>query len=841
VFCTEGIEITSFVYAFRFGILLYEERLGRTIEPINTLSQPLAVSLSPELVFVSILLSIAASYTAFASTDRMQFSVDIMRCRLWWAGGSVAMGTGIWSMHYLGMLAVNLPADVYYHVPTVTLSLFAGIASSSVALKIVSLKRPTWTYLWCGGTVMGVGIGIMHYLGMAAMRSDAMPVYSTRLIVVSFVAGALLATLSLSIGSRVQYFVKRAKLVRVAAAILMGLAIASVHYIAMTSSHFMLQPMGFSTRNTIHIQALGEICVMLSAVLISMLVMRLASYDKRLSLDGVRQAAMNLVQERYRLATQSNQSGIWDWDRVLGKMHFSARCREIVGLPAVDTEGDLEPWLARFHPADLKRAYLQLDSFSTEGRHEFTNEYRIRHEDGRWIWTASGGTAVCGPGGNLLRMAASITDITEVKSTDPLTGVHNRRSLLDCVDQQIAAVSSGRQFALLSIGLDDFTRINAGFGQLIGDMVLVEVAGRLKSTASRKDGLVIARTGGNDFVVLVGEVEERRDVEDLALFLQGVLLEPMICSSQELSISASIGISFGSSSTIFAEGLLEDADVARTQARTGGNGKFAIFAEEMRERTKDRMKLESDLRMAMPKGELVLYYQPKVRLTTGETVGFEALVRWKHSERGLISPAEFIPCAEESGLIVEMDRWTMREAVRQLKKWRDDGRVESHVTVAVNLSAQQFEDGLLSNVVQAILSEEELPASFLTLELTESALVRNSTRAKEMLVQLRQLGVGLDLDDFGTGFSSLSYLHRFPFSTLKIDQSFVRDLHLSKESRAIAQSILTLGSTLNMVVIAEGVETAEQVEILLNLGCEYGQGYFYSRPQPPAEIEKLMV
>jgi EAL domain-containing protein (putative c-di-GMP-specific phosphodiesterase class I) len=282
---------------------------------------------------------------------------------------------------------------------------------------------------------------------------------------------------------------------------------------------------------------------------------------------------------------------------------------------------------------------------------------------------------------------------------------------------------------------------------------------------------------------------------------------------------------------------LEDAEVARTYAKASGNGKFAIFADAMRERTKDRMKLEEDLRLVLQRKQLILHYQPKVLLTTGETVGFEALVRWLHPERGMISPADFIPCAEESGLIVEMDRWTMREAVRQLKTWRDAGLVSSHVTMAVNLSAQQFEDDTLVEVVRNVLKEEDLPPTCLALELTESALVRNSGRAKEMLTQLRQLGVGLDLDDFGTGFSSLSYLHRFPFHTLKIDQSFVRDLHSSQESRAIAQSILQLGLSLNMDVVAEGIETTEQAKILMKLGCLYGQGYLYSRPISPLEIE----
>lgn len=726
---------------------------------------------------MSLLLSIAAAYIAFALSGRMRSAANQSRRTMWLAAGSVAMGTGIWSM---------------------------------------------------------------YYLGMAVMRSTAMTIYSSPRVALSFVAAVLLSTLSLLVASTARRMRRRGSWVRVAAAVLMGLAIASTHYIAMAASKFTLEPMPLDLRNTVRIHLLGEICIAVTAVLVLVVVSRLAGIDKRVNLDLMRQAAMDAAQERYRLATQSGLNGIWDWDCATGKMYLSARCREIVGLPSEDVEGDLGPWLARFHPMDRKRAEAQLRALSVEGRHEFTNEYRICHEDGRWIWTASRGTAVCGAGGKMIRMAGSLTDITEMKSIDPLTGIHNRKSLLDCIERQVSLSDSEGHFALLSIALDEFKRINTGFGQDAGDRVLIEVARRLKDTGARKDGFAVARIEGNEFVVLMGQVKRRGDAEDYAILLQAILCEPIRVDAQEFSISSSVGISFGDASTVNAEGVLEDAGVALGHAKASGVGRVAVFSYEMRERTKGRLRLERDLRLAVPGNQLELWYQPKVLLATGETVGFEALARWMHPERGMISPVEFIPCAEESGLIVEMDRWTMREAVRQLKRWREAGLVGPQITVAVNLSAQQFENDSLVDVVRQTLVDEQLPPSCLTLELTESALVRNSSRAKGMLIQLRQLGVGLDLDDFGTGFSSLSYLHRFPFHTLKIDQSFVRHLHYSQESRAIAQSILQLGVSLNMEVIAEGVETTEQADMLMRLGCLYGQGYLYSRPQPPMEVERLL-
>jgi diguanylate cyclase (GGDEF)-like protein/PAS domain S-box-containing protein len=785
----------------------------------------------------------AASYSAFALSDRMRFASDIRLRFTWLAGGSTAMGVGIWSMHYLGMLALRLPVSVAYDIPTVVLSQLMAIVASAVALTIVSKDEPGWKHLLGGGILMGASIAGMHYTGMAAMRSSAMEIYSPSLVALSILAAIFLSTVSLHVASTARKGTRSLGHAEMIAGVWMGLAIASMHYISMRVTHFTIgTALGTGTlslAHTVHIQLLGVICIAVTSVLLIITALISAAYDRQKASQFQQAALADELRERYRLATCSNQDGIWDWNRVSGQAYYSARWQENVGLPATDFVGTISHWADRLHPKDRDRAKVDFHTFTSGGEHVFAYEFRIRHEDGLWHWFSSRGTAVCDQSGEILRMAGAIVDITDKKLVDSLTGLHNRESLLERIEQ-MAFERPASGFALLFVDLDDFKRINESFGQRAGDIVLLEVANRLRQTSPVEDGNMVARIAGDEFVILMGHAKDVTDAENYASFLQMVLKAPIRYDSQELSVSASIGIAFGSLSSNSPETILEDADVAMYQAKASGKAKFAIFTEVMREQTKRRLELEADLRQAIQKGQLVLFYQPKVMLATGEVMGFEALARWKHPERGMIPPVDFIPCAEDSGLILEIGRWTMREATHQLDLWRAAGLVAPSVTMSVNLSTRQFEDKTLLAQVRNDLKHANLPPECLTLEITESALIGNDVAAKEILTELRSIGVGLDLDDFGTGFSSLSYLHRFPFHSIKIDQSFVLDLERSQESWAITRSILQLGASLNMTVIAEGVETMGQAAILVKLGCIYGQGYFYSHPAPPREIELML-
>jgi len=379
-------------------------------------------------------------------------------------------------------------------------------------------------------------------------------------------------------------------------------------------------------------------------------------------------------------------------------------------------------------------------------------------------------------------------------------------------------------------------RINDSFGHQRGDEVLKELAGRLQNTIGKNEGTMAGRISGAEFVVLVDQIHDAAGAMTYASLLQGVLGNPIEATDPHITVSTSFGIAMSDNGYSTPEAMLEDATVALNQVKLSGKSQLAVFGVHMRERARRRVELELDLRTAIEKEQFCLHYQPKVVLSSGELTGFEALVRWNHPERGMISPAEFIPCAEESGLIIEIGAWTLREALRQLMEWRNAGLISNLVSMAVNISTKQFEKKDILTIVQHCLSEIHFPPDSLTLEVTESALIGNISHAKDTLTALSDLGIHIDMDDFGTGYSSLSYLHTLPFHSLKIDQSFIRNLEISHESRTIAQSIIHLGHSLNMAVIAEGIETEAQRDLLASFGCLFGQGYFYARPQTNEEV-----
>jgi diguanylate cyclase (GGDEF)-like protein/PAS domain S-box-containing protein len=553
------------------------------------------------------------------------------------------------------------------------------------------------------------------------------------------------------------------------------------------------------------------------------------------------EASLQRSEERYRLATQSPSEGIWDWDQVTGEAYFSARWQEIAGFPYEAHTGHISHFTNRIYPKDAARMQEYYSGLVGNDLSEFNFEHRVLHVDGHWRWTRNHGTVVRDDAGGIVRIAGSISDITATKSTDPLTGLHNRASLLEKIEHRMENVPlNGRTFAVLILDLNLFKRINDSFGQSTGDEVLIEVGRRLESTLGTAPGSIAVRTSGDEFAILIDGIATVEDAVTYANLLPLILEQSITCQGEQLTVSASIGLAMGDEGYSSPEKILEDADVAMHQAKESGKGNCVVFGAHMRERTRRRVQLERDLRDAVAGNQLTLHYQPKVLLETGTILGFESLVRWIHPTRGTISPGELIPYAEESGLIVEIGHWTLRESIRQLMAWRSAGLTSENLTMSVNLSTRQFEDIHLVREIQNVLSTEGAPATCLSLEVTESALFGNMIRAKEILDSLRHIGVSLDMDDFGTGYSSLSYLHRLPFNSLKIDQSFVRELEQSRESRAIAKSIIHLGESLDMVVIAEGVETVPQRDLLIDMGCLYGQGYLFSKPLAADAMGKLL-
>jgi diguanylate cyclase (GGDEF)-like protein/PAS domain S-box-containing protein len=551
------------------------------------------------------------------------------------------------------------------------------------------------------------------------------------------------------------------------------------------------------------------------------------------------QEALRESEERYALASRGSNDGLWDWNLSANIVHFSPRWKAMLGYEEGEIGDRPEEWFDRIHEADRERVKEEIATHQKGLTPHFESEHRVLHKEGGFRWMLSRGVAVHDASGNASRMAGSQTDITEGKVSDPLTGLPNRLLFIDRVGRLIKHTKRRKDqlFAVLFLDLDGFKMINDSMGHLIGDQLLIGVANRLEKCLRSTDAVTrlgetftVGRLGGDEFTVLLDDIKDPSDAKRAADRMIKALASPFILGGKEVFTSVSIGIALSNPSYEQAEDILRDADTAMYRAKSLGKARHETFDADMRASVMARLQLETDLRHALDRGEFRNFYQPIVDLVSGEIVGFEALSRWQHPTRGLVGPNEFIPVAEETGLIRELGWWNLREACRQITEWRADSIAHRHLTISVNLSAKQFLQPKLVEDIRKLLRELDLPPEALKLEITESTMMTDPSGAVEMLQQIKSLGVRLAIDDFGTGYSSLSYLHRFPLDTLKIDRYFISSMCEGGEGMEIARTILPMANNLRLDVVAEGVETVQQVALLQKLQCKYGQGYYFSRP-----------
>ena len=505
-------------------------------------------------------------------------------------------------------------------------------------------------------------------------------------------------------------------------------------------------------------------------------------------------------------------------------------------------------WWELIYPDDQELVQYHRQVVREIGHTEY--KYRIRRKDGKIRWLSSRIRCVYDEKGNIIRIDGIDSDITEQKQAeeqlqynathDPLTHLPNRILFMDRLEHAIERQKRHPKFtfAVLFLDLDEFKIINDSLGHGIGDKLLREIADRLQYGLENDDTL--ARLGGDEFTILLEDIEDIKDAIKIAKSIHLDLMEPFVLEGQDIFINTSIGIALSSSGYEKATEILRDADTAMYRAKADGKSCYAIFDRKMHERAVNRLQLETDLRIGINKQEFSLYYQPIISLKTGQLTGFEALIRWHHPHKNLISPGQFIPVAEETGLIIPMGEWILKEACQQMKQWHNKFPQQSHLKIGVNLSSKQLKYTNLLNMIDSILRETNLDTKSLKLEITETLLMENLQAATEILLNIQEREIEICLDDFGTGYSSLSYLHRFPVNTLKIDRSFVMRMEPNNENAEIVRAIVHLAHILGLDIIAEGVETELQLEQLEQLGCEQGQGYFFAKPLPSLEVEKLL-
>ena len=675
------------------------------------------------LVLVSMLVAILASYTALDLATRITASSG-RSARLWLACGAFSMGTGIWSMHFIAMLAFSLPVPLGYDVPITLASMLIAVIVSGFALHTVSRDTLDRRRLGIGAVLMGLGIASMHYTGMAAMRMHPSIAYDPGLFLASIAVaiGASLAALWIAFTLRGgSIWMLYAKL---AAAVIMGFAIAGMHYTAMAAAHF----------------APGSIC-----------------------LNGP------LVDNSWMAGT-------------IAAITFLILCVTLM-LSVFDARMASKTALLA---ASLQRANAEL-------------RHLVLH--------------------------------------DTLTQLPNRILLEDRLQQTVDACKrAGTVCAVLFVDLDRFKTVNDALGHFVGDELLRGTASRLLSLVRTED--TVSRLGGDEFVVLLRQVVHAEDALAVARKVLVAIGMPLRVQDHELRVSASVGISVYPFHGESAQALITNADAAMYHVKKSGRNDAQLFAPEMNTFFPERLVLENDLRKAIERRELELHYQPKVDMRTGRISGMEALVRWRHPAKGLIAPSEFIPLAEETGLIDGLGHWVLREACRQNKAWQSEGHPP--LRVAVNISGVQLRQKDLDGQVVRVLQETGLDAKWLELEITESAIMHNAAQAGVMLDRLTAMGLHLSMDDFGTGYTSLSYLKRFPLKTLKIDASFVRDISTDHNNAAIVRAIIALAHSLRLRVVAEGVENEAQRRFLQSLGSDEYQGYLRSKPLPRDAFERLL-
>jgi diguanylate cyclase (GGDEF)-like protein/PAS domain S-box-containing protein len=555
-------------------------------------------------------------------------------------------------------------------------------------------------------------------------------------------------------------------------------------------------------------------------------------------------------EERYELAVRGANDGLWDWNVVTNEVYWSPRWKAMLGYGEPEIGAHPDEWLMRIHHEDIGRVRKSLDSYLAVVNGHYESEHRILHRNGTFRWVRCRGVAVSDAQGSVTRVAGSFADITDAKMADGLTGLPNRLLFVDLLDRAIKRAERRRDylFALLVLGLDRFKMVNQSLGPLSADRLLVAVARRLQSSLRGTDaitregaGFTLARLSGDEFTVLLDDITDASDAVRVAERLRAALRTPFDVDGRQVFISGAVGITVSTTGYTRPEDVLQDAALALDRAKADATMPFELFDPAMRERAGARLQVETDLRNAIDNSEFTVLYQPIISLATGKIGGFEALARWHHPTRGLLSPTEFIAVAEDTGMIRQIGRMILGEACRQMAIWKRRFGQEAPGVMCVNVSASQFAQGDLAAEIEAILRETGLNASSLKLEITESAFIGDVASAEATLKRLQSIGVEWAIDDFGTGYSSLSYLHRLQANTVKVDRSFVSRMGVEAKGSEMVRAIVALAHNLGMDVVAEGVETIEQLSELQALGCGHAQGFYFSRPVDLGSADRLIV
>ncbi|OMF06951.1 PAS domain S-box protein [Paenibacillus amylolyticus] len=794
------------------------------------------------LVLISYLIAVAASYNVLDLTSRINKASGRSRW-LWLSFGAIIMGMGIWSMHFVGMMAMSLPFPVSYDLVIVLISVAVAIVASLVALMVVSRQSLSLLQLLGGACLFALGIVLMHYIGMYAMQVEIRyePMYVMLSIMIACAASITALWLSLYfLRSDTRHDVWK----KVGSALIMGGAIAGMHYTGMMAAHFesdMPPNRVISSLNTILDQkrlayfiSMGTLFT-LGLSLVGLYISRLFSKQESEKQEN---------EKWYKSLYEHNQDGIISIDLHMRIVGINPAAARIGGIKEKQLKDQSVSTLLTMVVEEDRERIRHMFGRATDGeemKYETviyrTNQERV--ELGVVLAPVIVDKQVVG---NYIIMK-DITDEKRVKVRnyhlafhDELSGLPNRRMFNQRLSETIESHrNEHKQFAVMVLDLDRFKVINDSLGHIYGDLFLQEMSRRIKDELNGED-VTLARMGGDEFAILVHQYTSLGDITRLAERIIQAIAKPCYLKESEFYVTGSIGIAVFPDHGQDAVELLQHADTAMYEVKKNGKNGYQFFSAELHHELRERMVLENDLRKALDRGEFVLHYQPQIQTSEVSMIGVEALVRWNHPTRGLLYPGTFISVAEETGMIIELGNRVLREACIQMRNWHDAGG--PLIPVSVNLSSQQFHQSNLVEQVRQILVETGLSPQYLELEITESMMM-DAIASIEILNQLTELGIRISLDDFGTGYSSFSYLKMFPIHKVKIDRSFIQDIAVNHSDRAIVSTMITMAKQLNMDVIAEGIETKGQLDILTEQDCNEVQGYYYSKPLPADEVEQI--
>jgi len=768
------------------------------------------------------LVALAALVCALASVTAINLLHHVRRAdrRVWgtWlAIAASATGFGIWATHFIAMLAFSPALPAAYNVVLTVISLLAAVALTGIGFG-VALQPSSRAMPWLGGAFVGGGIAVMHYTGMAAFEVSGTITWDRPLVAASIILGGYLGGLALWTGLRSQ-----SRTARLTGALLLTFAICSHHFTAMGA-------VAITPDNTITISASAIPSEWLAAgvAFISLLILLLAFVALTVDLRERRRASLEM--QRMRELTDAAVEGLvlCEGEIIVSVNESFAR---LTGLKPEQICGQALPaWVP-----DVARRDMLLTNLG------HAVETELRHSDGSAIpveliarqinYNDSEHNVVAFR--DLRDRRNAEAQIRYLAHHDPLTGLDNRTSFDQRLDREIDLYRrTGQTLALLCLDLDGFKEVNDLYGHATGDQLLRDIGKNFSSVLSENQ--MLARLGGDEFAIIVPQVTDPADIEHLADSLIKSLRVIDGSGVPAGLVSVSIGIALYPSDAKDRTELLSSADTALYRAKTEGKGTYRFFEAAMGLQIRERRSIEHDLRNAIANGEMSLAYQPQAQVQSGEVNGFEVLLRWNHPTRGAVPPSTFIPIAEESGLILKIGEWVMWEACHEAATWMRP------LTVAVNVSALQLTSDGFVEFVQGTLEQTKLPPERLEIEITETALIRDPNRALQTLEKLKALGVIIAMDDFGTGYSSLSNLRAFPFDKIKIDRSFIHAVHDNPQAAAIVRAVLGLGRGLGLPVIAEGVETSEELSFLGTEGCTEAQGYLFGRPAPIEDFVPLI-